>query len=90
MEMEISCEILLNVSLSSRNLCFGLPTICTYQNCYFEAIPSHKVEIDISCKILLNVSLSNRNARYSLATICTYQRCYFEAIPTQGGDRHVI
>ena len=50
-ETDISCEMLLNVSLSSLNARFGLTMICAIPKCYFEAIGSQKEEIDISCEI---------------------------------------
>ena len=89
-EIDISCEILLNVSLSSRNAHFSLPMNCTLRNCYFEAIPSHKVEIDISCEILLNVSLSSENACFRLLMICTRGKCYLQRFRVISRDRHFM
>ena len=81
-EIENSCEISLNMSLSSLNACFRLLIICTRGKCYFSAIPSDNVEIDISCEIFLNKSLSSQNARFRLLMICTRVNCYFDAIPS--------
>ena len=69
-EIDISCEILLNVSLSTWNGRLGLTMICTTRNCYLEAIRGHNVEIEISCEILLNLSLSRKTARFGITIIC--------------------
>ena len=58
-EIDITCEILLNVSISSWNARFKLSMRCATRKSYFEAIRSQKVEIDILCDILLNMSLSS-------------------------------
>ena len=63
-KFDISCEILLNMSLSSRNARFRLTIISATRKYYFEAIGSRKVEIDISCEILLNVSLSSSKRKF--------------------------
>ena len=84
-EIGISSEILLNVSLSSWNARFGLTMICATRETDFAAIRSDKVEIDISFEILLNVLLSSWNARFGLTLIGSARKRYFEAIRS---DKH--
>ena len=72
----------MNESLCGRNARFAPPTLEANKKCYFQAIPSYKVELDILCGILLNESLSGENARFGLPTLETRRKCYFKAIPS--------
>ena len=79
-EIDISCEIFLNMSLWSRNARFRLTIIFAPRISYFEALGSDNVEIHIRSEILLNMSLSSLNGRFGQTMRCSTRESYFEAI----------
>ena len=83
-QIEISCEILLNVSLSSLKARFKLWYVVT-ENVILKGFPV----IRISCEILINVSLSSRNARFRLTIMFGTQKCYFLTIRSHKVEIHI-
>jgi len=78
-EIHISCEIVFNDSLSSRNVRFRLPTICSSGKCYFGAIPSYQAEFDVHVRFF-SMNPFPAETRSGILMICGSRKYYFGAI----------